>query len=187
MGRIPQLELTGEMSQTMQNYALAYIRPYHKEIARRAVLGETEIEIARAMDISQPRLSIIFNSPLFKVEIARLEAMRDAGVMDVTTQIQELAPVALETLERVMIYGKSESLRVGIAQDLLDRAGHGAVKKFDGTIITETHEQRIARLMGDDAPRIINVTSTGVQLLNNSDKEESGLDQEEDLKEGKGI
>jgi hypothetical protein len=84
-----------------------------------------------------------------KNEVARLEAQRDSGVQDVTTQLQELAPTMIEVIERLAIYGSKESIRLQAAQDLLDRNKETSkVTKVDSVVTHETHEQRLARLMG---------------------------------------
>lgn len=124
-------------------------------------------------------------------EVKRLEDMRDSGVEDVTVQLQELSPVALETVERIMIYGSKEAIRLDAAKDILDRAGHGKVTKIDGTMTHETHEQRLARFMGvrpedvyirknGDEPTTINVTPTNAQDVSGSDIETVDVGEDRD-------
>ena len=141
-------------------------------------MGQTQTEIGKDLDICVSRMSIIVNSPLMQLEVKRLEDMRDSGVYDVTLQLQELAPTMLEACERIAIFGKSESLRLGAAQDLLDRAGFSKVNKVDAHITTETHEQRLARLAGIEVditpeenviPKIIDVKDIDVKDVNDSD------------------
>src|SRR5208337_4226133 len=129
MGQIPQLETTGQMSASQEKMSLGYVRPRHREIARRLVLGHSQARIARELGLNEGRLSIVCNSALFKIEVAKLERERNQSTCDVTRQIKELAPVALEVLERTMYNTKSDKIRMDIAGSLLDRAGHGAVNK----------------------------------------------------------
>ena len=126
MGRIPEVE-----SLSVTKYGLGYIRPYHREFARRLVLGEKAKEICDALGVSESRFSIIVNSPLFKMEIKRLEEMRDRGVGDVTQTLRELSPIALEVVERTMHKAKSESMRFTAAESILDRAGFGKTSRTD--------------------------------------------------------
>jgi hypothetical protein len=77
------------------------------------------------------RVYQITQSPLFKLELIRLERMRDQGVADVTQSLRELAPVALDTVEKIMYQAKSEKLRYTAACIVLDRAGYGAINKSD--------------------------------------------------------
>ncbi len=126
MGRYPNRETP---SNSVQKYGLSYIRPYHQEIARRLILGQTQSAICKHLGISTSRMSIICNSPLFKMHLKRLEDMRDKGMMNVQEQLAEIAPVALETLERTMYEGRSDRLKFDAACSLLDRAGFGAISK----------------------------------------------------------
>ena len=124
MGRIPST-----LSPSVERYGLGYIRPYHREIARRLVLGERSSQICADLGISESRMSIIVNSPLFKLEIKRLEEARDKGVADVRQQLEELSPLALEQVERTMYQAPSPTLRFKAAESILDRAGYGAISK----------------------------------------------------------
>ena len=108
---------------------LSYIKPLHREIARRLVVGQRLSRISNEIDISDTRLSIIVNSPLFKLELKRLEDARDAGVVEVNVSLQDVAPIALEQVEKTMYEAKSETLRFKAAESILDRAGYGAIKK----------------------------------------------------------
>jgi len=124
VGRIPEGE-----SQSVTKYGLGYIRPYHREIARRLVLGEIQADIARSLGMSESRMSIIVNSPLFKLELQRLAVSRDEGVANVQQTLQAISPLALEVIERTMYSSKSETLKFAAAQDVLDRAGFGKTTK----------------------------------------------------------
>lgn len=127
MGQVPQLQ-----TQSRDLYSLNYIRPRHSEIARRLVLGQTQSNICRELGMSTSRMSMIVNSPLFKLEVLKLERERDSNTVDVTKQIREAAPDCLDVLQRVMYTSKSERLKVDIAQDILDRAGYNAIQKTVG-------------------------------------------------------
>lgn len=117
------------MSKSVMKYGLGHIRPYHKEIARRLVLGKTQTEVGEELRISSSRMSIIVNSPLFKNELRKLEALRDKGVGDIGETLRELAPIALEQVERTMYFGSSDRLRMDAAESILDRAGVSRVTK----------------------------------------------------------
>ena len=117
------------VSKSVEKYGLSYIRPYHREIARRLVLGQKPTKIREEVGMSDSRFSIIVNSPLFKIEIRRLEGLRDEGVADVTKTLVELSPIALEVVERTMYTAKSETLRASMAESILDRAGFGKTSR----------------------------------------------------------
>ena len=180
MGRPTQEMLTGEKCASVKKYSLTYIRPYHREIARLLALGATPGEVSTKLDITPGRLSIIMQSEVFENELARLEKQREAGVIDVTQTLADLAPVMIEQVERLAIFSTNETMRLKAAQDLLDRNKETSkVTKHEGVLTVETHEQRIARLTGvaekdihlpknGNDPKIINVTPTTVQPVSTS-------------------
>ena len=52
---------------------LKKIHPRHIEIMRRLCLGESQRDVARGLDITEGRLSIIVNSPLFQLELRKMQ------------------------------------------------------------------------------------------------------------------
>lgn len=151
------------MSTSVVKYSLGEIRPFHREIARRLVVGERPKAIKEALGISDSRFSIITSSPLFKVEVKKLEVQRDAGVIDITKTLKELSPIALEQIERTMYKTKSDSIRLQAAESILDRAGYSKITKSDvnvsGTInhssltkdeIRQLIKDRLERMRNDD-------------------------------------
>ena len=56
-----------------------------------------------------------------------MEAARDLDAVDISKEIQELAPKAVKVLEQLLESG-SENNQLKAAQDVLDRAGHAAVR-----------------------------------------------------------
>ena len=93
------------------------------------MLGASSRSLCETFHISTTYLSIILNSPLFKLEIDRLQQVRDQGVADVTKTLQELSPIALDVLERTMYSTTSEKNKIKIAESILDRAGYGTIQK----------------------------------------------------------
>lgn len=122
MGLIPQT-----LSRSVERYGLGYIRPRHNEMARRLVAGQKPIDVQRTMDISESRFSIIINSPLFKVVLAKLSKLRDANAVDIQEELKELVPIALDQVAKTVMTSTSEKLRLDASKDILDRGG--VVKK----------------------------------------------------------
>lgn len=156
MGLIPQ-----NISQSVEHMQISYIRPYHREIARRLVLGQRASDIARDIGMTASRLSIIINSPLFKIELQRLEDVRDEGVGNIGKTLKELSPVALEVIERTMYQARSEKLKFEAAQDVLNRAGYGAINKSIVNVQQDTSisynnmtDAELKRLVGERVQRI---------------------------------
>lgn len=103
---------------------LRHLTPRHIRMMEMLALGMPQIEVARRLKISQPRLSIICNSPLFKRELSKLQkraldrAVEDLG--DISARVRELQPKALDTLEKIMQSGASANVRRASAKDILD-------------------------------------------------------------------
>jgi hypothetical protein len=152
MGRIPYLETP--------QAALQMIRPKHKEIIRRLVCGQTQREIARDLNLNEGRLSIICNSPLFKIELGKME--RDVrtkaidSVGDVTARIAKLQGPALDVLEDIVINPENKDIGLGLRQKtavtVLEMAGAKKNKNEDGMsdfaqFISEAYNQAKQRAL----------------------------------------
>ena len=78
-------------------------------------------------------MSIICNSPAFKNQLERLSMGADNGALDVQDRVTALSSDAMSVLEDVLQQGDTlqipKKLQVEVAKDIMDRAGHGAVKK----------------------------------------------------------
>lgn len=121
----------GRLPSNNRKYEIQSLQERHREILRRLALGQAPKEIATSLSITPQVVHYVKNSHIGKRELGLIQGARTADAIEVTNQIQELAPEALDTLESLMGDEKESpgSLRAKIAIDILDRAGHGAVKK----------------------------------------------------------
>lgn len=109
----------------------------HHEIIRLTALGFKSIDVARMVGVTDRTVRNVLNSPLGEQKLAVLRAARDAETTDIGRRIQKLAPLAVERIQEVLERGfdeHDEKTVVKVATDVLDRAGHGAVKKFQGLV-----------------------------------------------------
>jgi predicted transcriptional regulator len=120
MGRLP----TGD-----RKYEITHIWDRHKEIMRLLVAGLSQVDIAKTLGVTPVMVSYTANSAICRRQMALMHAAADLDAVDVAKRIQEIAPVALDTLEKLLCEG-NETTQFKVATDLLDRAGHGAVKSF---------------------------------------------------------
>lgn len=109
----------------------------HHEIARRLVLGQSNVEIAEELRVSAQQVSNVRNSPPVKEKIEILRAVRDAGTVNLANEIADLAPVALQRIKEALqtgtVIGKDLSAS-GIlreANNLLDREMGRATQRID--------------------------------------------------------
>jgi len=112
-----------------RKYQIENVWEVHKEIARRIILGEKNVKIARDLNISEAMVSYTRNSHLVQKELAALEAQRDGTTVDIAKDIIELAPLALKRVAEILAHGtEKESDNIKTAFGVLDRAGHSPVK-----------------------------------------------------------
>lgn len=104
----------------------------HREIIRYLVAGHTNAEVANLLGVGAGMVSNLVNNELGAAAIERGHAARDSVSAEAAIRIQEASLAAIETLEDVMEDGTNSAVaRVSAANSVLDRAGHGAVKKVE--------------------------------------------------------
>lgn len=138
--------LPGEPRKTWQ---VTEMWDLHNEIARRILLGQKNVVIAEALECSPQTISLVRNSPVVQDKLALMQGAADANAVDVSKRIQEMAPEALDVLQEVLRAKEEASmaLRAKVAESILDRAGHSAVR----TVRTEGIH---AHLSSDDLQKI---------------------------------
>jgi hypothetical protein len=151
MGRHP----TGKIP----SQPLGIIMSKHREIMRRLVAGESQHRIAAEIGMTECRLSIICNSPLFKRELAALEEEVKSRYITTTADIQgrinKLQPRAVDILDQILnkteVDGRAVTLPLkrDVALDVLELAGSG--KKKNATV---------ADAMGD----VVKIIADGFKL-----------------------
>ena len=109
----------------------------HHEIARRILLGQSNVDIAASMNIGAAQVSSVRNSPVVKDKIAIMSAARDAGTIDLSKEIMDLAPIAIARVKEALTTGKvfdKEVSATGIlkeANNMIDRERGKAVQRVD--------------------------------------------------------
>lgn len=131
MGRPP----TGDRKYEIQN-----IWDRHREIMRLLVIGVSYSDIASQLNITPATVGNVANSTICKRQMELMRAAADLDSVAVAQRIQEIAPIALQTLEQLLCEG-TDVIKFKTATDLLDRAGHAAVK----TLRTESLSVHLTR------------------------------------------
>lgn len=121
----------GRLPSNNRKYQIQSLQERHREILRMLSLGQSAKDISQSLGITTAVVHYVKNSHLGKRELSLMQGARNGSAIDISNQIQELAPEALETLEMLMRDEEEspDTLRAKIAMDVLDRAGHGAVRK----------------------------------------------------------
>lgn len=108
----------------------------YQEIARRVVVGQSNVEIANDLGVTPQMVSYVRNSDIIKQQIGNLQEQANDDAVSVSKRIKSLAPHALKLLEEIIVEGKVASetipakLRAHHAEKVLDRAGHMPPKEI---------------------------------------------------------
>ena len=74
-------------SSSTQSLQIKRVLPRHIEIMNRLLLGQRQSEISKEMSITEARLSIIINSPIFQIELKKKMLRRAEQVLDLEENI----------------------------------------------------------------------------------------------------
>lgn len=122
--------LEQQKEQTRRQGILTKIWGRHKEVARLHCLGFKNKEIAEMLEITTATVVNNLKSPIVQQELARLYALRDDGAIDIAKDIDELLPIAIDTVRDVMVNAEKEETRLKSAIRVLDMGGHSPVKRI---------------------------------------------------------
>ncbi len=106
----------------------------HKEIMRRTLLGQSQVDIAKELGMTQVGVNQIVNSDKFQRNLHALqgtvEQMLVEGIVDrelndpVRQKLDEYKLDAVNEMFSLMKHAESETVRRASAADILDRAGY---------------------------------------------------------------
>lgn len=120
-------------SMDRKTYQIKQVWDAHREIMRLSLLGMKQTRIAEIVGCTPATVSNTLNAPIVKERLELMRAARDVDAIDVGKRIQELAPKALDIVEKVLS-GEIDapiSVQLREANNILDRAGHKAASKLD--------------------------------------------------------
>lgn len=127
MGRL-NLGLT-----TANGKELQQARYWHRGIARAAIAGNKRpSELCKIFGLSPSHMTKVLQSPLVKMEMARLEADAEEAAMDMNKELQLREPAALAVIDEIL--GEEDedgnpkaslAMRKDMALEILDRRGYG--------------------------------------------------------------
>lgn len=124
-----------------------------RDVVRRIKLGLTTAQIAAEMGVVVETVRRWYSDPRFIVfarrEDERIFGVLDAEIGDLKGKIDGAAQHAFEELCDILATSNDPKVRAQVAQDLLDRAGHGAVKKSVRAEIAFNISSDSARALAD--------------------------------------
>lgn len=169
-----------------REYQIKNIWNHHQEMIRRAAVGQKPKDIAAALGVTTATVGNVIYSELGKKAIAALQAEMNTRVVDVGRRIREIAPDAIDLIDKVVNYHKLNpeekvalngeipdiKTRISTSLDILDRAGHGAVKKVAGVIahgvMTKSDIEEIKRRGRMSLNRAEEIEEATIEVVNNN-------------------
>jgi len=143
---------------------VTYLWERHKEVARLLLAGQRPIDISRRLGYTSAWLSTMMNSPVFKDYMSKLSSAKDDKALDIREQIREGAQVGVSELLKIIkgedqyAEGVSVQQKIKVAQDFLDREGHGKVTKVEQRSVSVVlNEDRIEQLKARRASLLSNL------------------------------
>jgi predicted transcriptional regulator len=115
------------LPETHKQYQIEQMWELHHEVCRLALIGMKQVDIANHLNVSPVMVSYTLRSPIVRRQLEQLKAVRDIDAVDVAKEIQELAPKAVKVLGEMMD-NDLPNIKLKAATDILDRAGHAAVR-----------------------------------------------------------
>lgn len=112
--------------------------PVKREILWRRVVryleaGRSTAEIASAVGHSEYTIRKWFNDPRFIIYARQFDELicerLDAELGTLKERIDHAAPHAFDALQEILATTQDQRVKASVAQDMLDRAGHGPVKR----------------------------------------------------------
>lgn len=107
------------------------IRNIHRQIMFKLLMNMTVAQIAQELDKSVGFIRVIINSPMFKLEMRKLEKKLEEKVLDVPSRAKALGPNALNVLVDAMRNAPKYADKIVAADKVLRYGGNEPVKKTE--------------------------------------------------------
>jgi len=146
---------------------LQRLQQVHKDIIRMYLLGMKYKDIAKQLGITQVAVSYTLSSPLVQAELKEKNDILDDQVMIIKSRIEELKPLALDTLNKILIDDNaSYTVKRATAMDILDTLGGESVPHSvtvnNNLTINEINDLKSRALSAAKAAGILAVREEGV-------------------------
>jgi hypothetical protein len=122
--QLDRLKKAGLRDKQTRKYQIKELNSKHRDILRRVLLGQSNKEIALAVNCTPEMVSYLRTSQLGRAQLEVLHEKADEGVIDVAADIRALAPEVLAHLNEIRVAEETPvRVKTDICRDLLDRAG----------------------------------------------------------------
>lgn len=163
-----------QVPQAKGTYELQKLRGRHHLILQLAAKGMKGVEIAKVLNISAVAVSYTINSELGQQKLAVLLGEADLETIDVIKEFGELAPVAIEVIEEVLLKpGAKDSDRLSAAEKILNGAGFARRQQLDINVHHVTDEEiQEAKIQARQRGRLAGVVIEDAEIIAESDGEQ---------------
>lgn len=132
-----------------KGFKVAEIQAIHHQIKRFILAGMSNVDIARALNVSPQMVSATKNSPVIKEQLEIMQGAADAEAVDIQTRIKELSPVALANLQEVVVHGTLHGENV--PDTLIAKESNTVLDRYLGKPTQNIHSSGVhAHLTADD-------------------------------------
>lgn len=134
-----------------RSYEISKLKQIHHEILNLALLGYQNVEIAEKLDVTPQMISYTLNSQVAQEKLKIMRQQRDVRILDVSDRVKEVAPVALQELERMLVDPNTgENNKRKIAEDIIEWSGEVQKnQKHEGLTTEEISKiKKLARKRG---------------------------------------
>jgi len=129
--------------------AIQQLRPWHKSMARMAIVGKRPSYIAEVFGMSVVQVSKILGSPLFIAELERLEAQAEYNAVDVRSELEMRQGMAIEAIDRGLQSGDTK-VAVNTGFEILDRTGFGKKSEPQKSLHAHLHLHKEVKDMSEE-------------------------------------
>ena len=160
--------------QTKGTYQLQKLRGRHHLILQLAAKGMKGVEIADVLGISEVAVSYTINSELGQQKLDVLLGQADLETIDVIKEFGELAPVAVEVVEEILLKpGAKDADRLTAAEKILNGAGFARRQQVDINVHHVTDEEiQEAKLEARRRGRLAGVVIEDAEIISEDSDEE---------------
>ncbi len=156
---------------TTANLRIRRFTPRNLEMLERLMLGQKPGQIAREMGLTINRVSIIINSPLFKLELKRKMMRREEKLVEIQENILEGAKLGTQFQKELLeappgAYPTELKVRVGtqmtlMAFKMMQTGGGNGEEAGGGTEVGEgqTYEERLRKVTIEETFKTVSPSS----------------------------
>jgi hypothetical protein len=163
--------------------------PKHEEIMNRLILGQKQKDIAGEMGMTQSRLSIIINSPLFQLELKKKMMRREEKMIDIEDNLLDGAKLGTKFHKDILegqyptdVKMRSATVMSTLGAKMLN-SRNGGSSTIDESGEGKSYEERLREVTFKESIKVVTQKDPINDILNESypPDDETDLEDERNL------